>query len=116
MIEFLGPDFNFNGYCDARYRMSNTAVDLGDVQVPSRVEALNTRGEWQQFPVVFVHYITDGARQSGFGLFVMFLPGGKYSSRPYDASTDRDTYQKADSLGLTEGSRALVQSIVREEE
>ncbi|MEK6860950.1 MAG: hypothetical protein AABY07_03170 [Nanoarchaeota archaeon] len=115
-LEFIGPDFNFNGYCNARYRMRNTSVRLGDIEVPTRVEALNTRGEWQQFPVVFIHYGTYEAMKNNDGQLVMFLPGGKYTSKPYSPITDRELYQQAKKLGLTMGKQSGIQSIVKEEE
>jgi len=116
-IEFTGPDFNENGYSNARYRRSTCSVKVEDVEFPARVEVLNMHGKWQQHPIVFIHYGTYDAHKKGRRSLVMILANGKYSIKAYNPqSSDRDIYAKAEKLGLTRGNRTSVRSIVREEE
>ena len=115
-VDFIGPDFSSNGYCNARYRVSKHSVRLVDTEVPARVEVLNTKGKWQQHPVVFIHYGDHEARKNEEGILVMFLPGGKYTSCLYKPLTGVDLYRFAKNLGITRGSMAFIHSIVKEEE
>lgn len=114
-INFLGPDFNNNGYCDARYRMSEHSIDLAGTDVPTKVEVLNTGGGWQQHPVVFIHYGSYEARKNCGGSLIIFLPKGRYTSRPYDPFFDGGLYKQAEEFGLTKGSQIDVKSIAKEE-
>ena len=109
-LEFIGPNYNVNGYSEAKYRMINDDIALiGDpkLKVPSKLEVWNKDREWQQHPVVFMHQ----------DHLIMFLPGGKYTSKFYRPFSDgRKILQNATDLGLTKGSRANIASMVKREE
>jgi hypothetical protein len=113
--EFIAPDFTNNGYCNAKYRASDASIQLGDLKVPVRVEVLNSKEEWQQHPVVFIHYGNYEGRKAGRGMLIIFLPNGNYSSRPYDSGAYRDLYKKAEELGVTKGNQSGIHSIAKEE-
>ena len=121
MREWIGPDFNYNCYCDAKYRISNQSVKIMDVKVPARVEAIRDNGTWAQHPVVFKRYGSYEAMKEGNAILITFLASGGYHSRPFGSFagnnySDAQFYQEAERLGLTKGSTSFVKSFVREEE
>src|SRR3989344_3738768 len=85
-IEFVGPNFDYGGYCSARYRVSPNIVELMNTQVPARVEALSQNGEWKQHPVIFTRYGSYEALKNGEKLLVMFLSQRSYTSRLFSFS------------------------------
>jgi len=120
MTEFIGPNFNYNGYCDARYRMSNNKIKLvnfGAFEVPMRLEALDENGKWKQHPVVFVNYGSYEARKSCEGELVIFHSGKCHSTIPFRSlSFPAELFKEAGDLGLTEGDTMFVKPIAREED
>jgi hypothetical protein len=118
--EFLGSNFNYNGYCAAKYRMSSETVTLKtdsvNMEVPRRLEALNTKSEWQQHPVVFKHYGSYENRKQGIYDLVIFLPRGCHTSwfsgcSPFE---NKRIYEEAERLGLTEGDTMDIKSFPKE--
>ncbi|HYD03420.1 MAG TPA: hypothetical protein VEC16_03925 [Alphaproteobacteria bacterium] len=102
--EFFFPNFNDNGYNCSKYRMSDEVVKFEGLKLPSRVEVLNTSGEWQQFPVIFIHRGTYENAKKNAGSLIIFLAGGSYTSRNYNSFNDDKLLKDAKNLGLTEGN------------
>jgi len=111
--EFIGPDFTNNGYSNAHYRISKNTIHLEDIDVPSHLEVLNKNGEWQQHPVVFMHYGTYETLKYNTGTLIIFLKEGKYTSSSFDALAGR-RYERAKKLGLTLGNQSEIKSIPKD--
>ncbi|MBU2497146.1 MAG: hypothetical protein KJ767_03750 [Nanoarchaeota archaeon] len=107
--EFEGPNHEVNGYALALFRSYGPVLELvGErtywnsrygaeshiINVPSRLEVLNNKGEWQQHPVIFDHH----------NHLTIFLAGRGYYSIYNGISNDKKLYEQAKEKGLTQGS------------
>ncbi|MDP1695106.1 MAG: hypothetical protein Q8L34_06215 [Candidatus Woesearchaeota archaeon] len=119
--QFLGPNFEQNNWCQALYRKSLTTVQLPrpekcenippqgkpHIIVPEQLLVQTTKGQWQQHPVVFLHYGTYEALKYRHGSLVVFLADRGYAQIPYDTFMGPPLeafYEEAKRLGLTSGS------------
>lgn len=110
--EFIGPDFNSTQHSNARYRayypikILNTTFGnhLYQIEVPSRLEVLNSIGEWQPHPVVFIN---NQFKKQWSNSLILFITDKEYYKIPIDAKSDLSSkiYVEAEKLGLTTGNR-----------
>ena len=124
--QFLGPNFEQNNWCQALYRKSLTSVQLlrpekceyispqekPHILVPERLLVQTTKGQWQQHPVVFMHYGTYEELKYRHGSLVVFLADRRYAQIPYDTFMNPSLeafYEEAQRLGLTSGSATDLQ-------
>ena len=114
-IETLGTNFN-NPYAKAKYKISKKTINLGEFEVPGDVQVLNKDEKWQDHPVVFIDYGNYEAYKQGKSTLIVFLVGGKWTSRNYNPFCDLEVYKQAEKLGLTKGNRSDVKEFPKEED
>lgn len=124
-LEFIGHNYNYYGYSNARYRayyptirISVTNDDTGrtaELDLPSKLEALNRNGEWVKHPVVFRH---DSDYKGHNGYLIIFLMNGwqsHYLGHKWNPCLNK-FYEEARDKGLTEGNENNIMTIVKGEE
>ncbi len=106
---------------EALYRLSLETVTLqvGEeiLQVPRKVEGLNTKGIWQKHPVVFFRH--EGTTEQMLEVFCYEHGSPRlrgYRTGKVALSLYAHAYQEAAKLQLTEGDRVFLQYLVHEEE